>query len=132
MSTNQRADFDSVHASLVKSGLTSTQVYQAMKQLVADSLLTNGDAVHAVADNKGESTLLSPMQAMRKCEADPALKPLMRQVSAQCRRAGYEIPWDQTKPLSILEIDKAFRESGIDSEQRLWIKTNLAHLGLLA
>jgi hypothetical protein len=121
------ANFDSVHASLVKAGFTHADVYKALKQLVADQLLHNDDvAVHAAADK--ERRCLSPLQASR----DHRLHPLLRQVKGELRRlADYDLDLNQSEPLDAYKLDKELRAAALDIEQRMNLKSQLFQLGLI-
>jgi hypothetical protein len=129
---SNKADFDQVHASLKKAGLNHDQQYRVMKQLtddrlvVADAPAHNDDTVNAAA-GKGELTILSPMQAMRRTE----LHPLLKHVQAQLRRVGFNLDLSDSRPLNIVEIDRAFRAANLDFETRYWIKGELSKASLI-
>jgi hypothetical protein len=111
---------------LLKAGFNHDERYRALKQLVADQLLTNNGTVRAAAD-KGERTPLSPMQAAR----NTALHPLLRHVEGMARRNGFTIDLASDKPIDMIQLDRALKASGADIDVRMSIKTGLFQLGMI-
>jgi hypothetical protein len=120
-----------IHEALLRHAptISADQHKTILDGFARDGLINGGEVVRAAASdtNKGERKLLSPMQAMRRTE----LHPMIKHAAAQLRRAGYDFPFDSDRPLSLTEIDKAFKASGLDTETRIWIKSQLAAANLL-
>jgi hypothetical protein len=71
--------------------------------------------------------VVSPLQASK----DVRLAPAFRRVIAMAARIGLEIDPMSEKKLSIVQVDKALKESGASIEERFEIKTFLAAAQLL-
>ena len=128
-----RPHVEALRASLRKHAgdLPSADHERIISGFMQDGLARDGGPVYASAADDYQPMrrqVLSPVQAMRRTE----LHPLLKQVGAQCRRAGFDIDFNSDKPLSVFEIDKAFKAAGIvDLETRFRIKCQLAELRLI-
>jgi hypothetical protein len=118
---------DAIRQSLKKSIPHLPTAHAAIVSgLVADGLVRDGDGGEIHARDAGKARrVLTVLQA----SADKANLPILKQLCATALRYGYEMPFD--KPLSLTEIDRAFRANGADVEARIAWKQTAHRLGLL-
>jgi hypothetical protein len=94
---------------------------------VVRALIENGHTIDDLSRDHlyaGEArTPLSPMQAS---VAQPRR---FAEVAGLCRQLGYHINAADTKPINVIELEKAF--AGRDVDQRARAKTALFQLGLI-
>jgi hypothetical protein len=91
----------------------------------------NGGQIRAVADNTGERTLLSPMRAAAAAKDEEHVR-LLQNVQRRCRRAGFDLDYQNDAVISPVALDAALKASGLDTTDRMALKSSLHALGMIA
>lgn len=84
-----------------------------------------GRHLFAAAATTRDGSQIASMSAARA--ANPEKRQAFDAVAAMCARLGYTI--DESRPIDVAAMNKAFAGQNVD--QRLWVKIELARLGLI-
>jgi hypothetical protein len=121
-----------VHESLLRHGrdLTAEQHRRILDGLEAEGIISGQGGVVRAAST-GHRHLLSPLRCAAAAK-DEDTRRLLGSVQRRCKRAGFDLDYQSDAVISPVALDSALRASGLDPEERIALKSSLAHLGMIA